>query len=63
MSEYEGIDEESYKAGWRRELKEAVDAAFESRPVGDEAQIDIYVKKRRDNPLHDYRVALRPPGS
>jgi hypothetical protein len=61
MPEYEGIDEESFKAGWRRELKDAVDAALIDIPIGEERVIDIWVKKR--NPLHDYRVALRQTDS
>jgi hypothetical protein len=61
VSEQNGIeiDEESYKAGWRRELKEAIDAALEPYPVGSEREIEaIWVKKVRDNPLHDYKVVL-----
>jgi hypothetical protein len=58
--EYEGIDSEAYAQGWRRELRDAVDEALAEYEVGYEAQIDIFVKKRRDNPVHDYRVALRP---
>ena len=60
--EYEGINRESYAQGWRRELKEAIDAALEENgvPVGETAIIDyIEVKRVRKNPIHDYRVVLR----
>jgi hypothetical protein len=60
--EYEGINREAYAQGWRREFKEAIDAALEEAgvPVGDTALIDyIEVKRVRRNPIHDYRVVLR----
>jgi hypothetical protein len=61
-NEYEGIDPEAYAQGWRRDLRDAIDEALAPHEVGYEAPIDIYVKKRRDNPVHDYRVVLRPGG-
>lgn len=61
MSEYEGIDKDAYAQGWRREFREAVDEALAPYPVGEEKLIEeIWVKKRRENPVHDYRVVLRP---
>jgi hypothetical protein len=60
--QYEGIDAEAYAQGFRRELKEAVDAALDRDdvPVGETRVIDyIEVKRVRKNPIHDYRVSLR----
>jgi hypothetical protein len=62
MSEYEETDAEDFARGFRRELKEAVDAALERDevPVGDTRVIDyIEVKRIRANPIHDYRVFFR----
>lgn len=64
MSQYDEpeTDEEDYARGFRRELKEAVNAALERDgvPVGDTRVIDyIEVKRVRENPIHDYRVFFR----
>jgi hypothetical protein len=53
-----GIDKDSWEQGWRRTLRDAVEAEF----AGDRAGIDepksvqIFVRKRSDNAVHDYRV-------
>ena len=61
MSEHEEIDEERWRAGWRHEFKDAVDAALAPFPEGTEREIEtIWVKKIRHNPVHDYRIVLRP---
>jgi hypothetical protein len=62
MSENEETDAEDFARGFRRELKDAVDAALERDevPVGDTRVIDyIEVKRIRQNPIHDYRVFFR----
>ena len=53
---------EDYDRGFRKELKEAVDAALDEDDVlvGDTRIIDyIEVKRIRRNPLHDYRVVFK----
>ena len=62
MDKQEGTSRKDYERGFRRELKDAVDAAFERDgvPVGDTRVISyIEVKRVRKNPLHDYRVFFR----
>ena len=60
--EYWGISEEDWDAGWRRTLRDAIEAEFDGKPTHDVAQADsefeirIFARKRRDNPIHDYRV-------
>jgi hypothetical protein len=62
MSEYDETDPEDLARGFRREFKDAVDAALERDgvPEGDTRVIDyIEVKRIRKNPIHDYRVFFR----
>lgn len=64
MTDYEETDPEALAQGFRRELKDAVDAALDQDdvPVGETRVIDyIEVKRIRRNPIHDYRVVLRQP--
>jgi hypothetical protein len=61
MSEYPGITQDEYKDRWRRELKDAVDAALAEVDDEDPRPITIFVRKRRDNPVHDYKVDLGGP--
>ena len=52
-------DPELFKQGFRREFKEAVNAALirHEVPVGDTRVIEsIEVYRARQNPLHDYKV-------
>ena len=44
---------------WRQTIKEAAEAAMEDKPVGTTAVIDA-IEVRKRNPLHEYRVILRP---
>ena len=46
---------------WRQSIKEAVEAAMERKPVGTTAVIEA-IEVRKKNPLHEYRVILRPAG-
>ena len=46
---------------WRKGIKEAVEAAMEDMPVGSTAVIEA-IEVRKKNPLHEYRVILRPGG-
>jgi hypothetical protein len=53
------INDQDWADGWRRSLQEAVDA-FLADPKIDLDQpvpIQIEVRKRSENPIHDYRVA------
>jgi hypothetical protein len=65
MTHYDGQPQtsaEDYAAGFRRELKDAVDAALDEQdvPVGETRVIDfIEVKRIRKNPIHDYKVHLQ----
>ena len=60
--EYWGISEEDWRAGWRRTIEEAVEAASGDMPgdVGDkpgpEFEIRIRARKRSGNAIHDYIV-------
>jgi hypothetical protein len=55
------ITDEEWAGGWRRELREAVDKQLEPYSDGKEALIEqIWVKKRGDRSVHDYRVVLNP---
>ena len=63
MDDYVETDPEDFDRGFRRELREAVDAALDSDgvPEGETRVIDyVEVKRIRKNPIHDYRVVLRP---
>ena len=61
MSEEYRITDEEWVVGWRRELREAVDKELEPYRDGAEAKIEeIWVKKKGDRSVHDYRVVLSP---
>jgi hypothetical protein len=53
-----GISEDDWNAGWRRTLQFAVEAAFaeDRAAIGEERKVEILVRKRSDNAVHDYRV-------
>lgn len=44
---------------WRQSIKDAVEAAMEDKPVGTTEVIEA-IEVRKKNPLHEYRVILRP---
>lgn len=46
---------------WKKTINEAVEAAMENDPVGTKAVIEA-IEVRKKNPLHEYRVILRPSG-
>ena len=52
---------EAIAQGWRRELKEAVNAALVSDgiPIGPSVEVVIEVRRLSENPIHDYRVSFR----
>jgi hypothetical protein len=55
-------DPQLFEQGFRRELKEAVNAALvrDDVPVGETVVIEsIEVYRARQNPLHDYKVNFR----
>ncbi len=58
MEDQEQTSTEDYDRGFRRELKEAVNAALirDDVPVGDERVIRVTVKRLSRNPHHDYLV-------
>ena len=58
MEDREQTSTEDYGRGFRRELKDAVNAALieHNVPVGDERVIRITVKRLSANPHHDYLV-------
>ena len=58
MGDHEQTSTEDYARGFRRELKEAVNAALirDNIPVGDERVIRVTVKRLSANPHHDYLV-------
>lgn len=63
MDDYVETDPVDFENGFRRELRDAVDAALDkaSVPEGETRVIDyIEVKRIRKNPIHDYKVVLRP---
>jgi hypothetical protein len=45
---------------WKKTIKEAAEAAMESMPVGTTTVIEA-IEVRKKNPLHEYKVILRPP--
>lgn len=61
MRDQEQTSPEDYAHGFRREFREAVNAALvrEEVPVGETRVIEVEVKRLRENPLHDYRVSFR----
>jgi hypothetical protein len=60
-SEYDYPDPEAYAQGWRKYFQEALDAALEMEdvPVGEVREVDVIYGRRR-NPIHEYRVSLKP---
>jgi hypothetical protein len=46
---------------WKKTFREAVEAAMENDPVGTKVVIEA-IEVRKENPLHEYRVILRPAG-
>jgi hypothetical protein len=59
MSEQSEPDPEALAQGWRRQLEAAVEAAMEDVPVDEVREIDV-IYARKKNPIHEYRVTLRP---
>lgn len=61
--DYWGITEDDWNAGWRRTLRDALDAGFVGKPIDDgdthapEFEVKIFARRRSDNSVHDYRVA------
>jgi hypothetical protein len=52
-----GISQEDWQeGGWRRSLQEALDHAFADAEFDKSYEIRIFVRKRSDNAVHDYRV-------
>jgi hypothetical protein len=55
---YRILDSE-WEQGWRYGFRDAVDKALEGYRDGEEVQIkEIWVKKRGDTSVHDYRIVL-----
>jgi hypothetical protein len=60
--EYWGLTEDDWNAGWRRTIRDAVDAEFSGKQTddgdapGEEFEIKIFARRRTDNAVHDYRV-------
>ena len=52
---------DAIQQGWRRDLKEAVNAALvrDGVPVGESVEIVVEVRRLSENPLHDYKVSFR----
>lgn len=46
---------------WKQSIKEAVEAAMADKPVGTTTVIEA-IEVRKRNPIHEYRVILRPGG-
>lgn len=46
---------------WKKTISEAVEAAMEGVPIGKTRVIEA-IEVRKKNPLHEYRVILRPGG-
>jgi hypothetical protein len=55
-----GITQEDWDQGWRRTLQEALDFALADAELGKPYEIQIFVRKRTHNSVHDYRVAASP---
>jgi hypothetical protein len=55
-----GITEGDWNAGWRRTLQEALDYALADAELGVSYEIQIFVRKRTRNSVHDYRVVATP---
>jgi hypothetical protein len=60
MSTYEYPDAKALAQGWRRGFREAVDAALEDAEIGEVREIDVIQVKKVSNPIHDYKVVLKP---
>jgi hypothetical protein len=60
MYEQEEPDEESYAEGWRGTIQEAADAALGAEQVEIGPTREIVVYGRKKNPIHEFRVALKP---
>jgi hypothetical protein len=45
---------------WKESFKEAVVAALANKPDGTTAVIEAIEVRKRGNPIHEYRVILRP---
>ena len=47
--------------GWRRDLREAVNAALvrDGVPIGQSVEIVVEVRRLSENPIHDYLVSFR----
>jgi len=58
--EIHDIDVESYRDGWRKTIAEAIAAAMSTVPYDDPRVVELLVQKK--NPIHEYKVVLRPPG-
>jgi hypothetical protein len=54
--EFWGITQEDWEGGWRREFKDAVEAAFADAEIGKSYQIRTSVRKVSENAVHDYKV-------
>jgi hypothetical protein len=65
--EYWGITEEDWGTGWRRTIRDALDAEFAGKPIDDgdkpgaEFEIKIFARRRSDNAVHDYRIGSPQP--
>ena len=61
MQELHDIDVEAYRDGWRKTVAEAIHAAFvaDGVPLDEPRQIDLWARMK--NPIHEYKVVLRPP--
>jgi len=46
---------------WKETIRKAVEAAMEDKPVGTTMIIEA-IEVRKKNPIHEYRVILRPEG-
>jgi hypothetical protein len=47
---------------WKETFKEAVVAALADKPDGTTAVIEAIEVRKKGNPIHEYRVILRPGG-
>jgi len=62
--EYWGISEKDWGVGWRRTIRDALDASPEvsGRRIDDgdepseEFELRIFARRRSDNSVHDYRI-------
>ncbi len=62
MAEQDERDEQDeYTPGWYGTLQEAVDAALQQDDVELGQIREIAFQGRKKNPIHEFRVKLRPP--